>query len=291
MVWIVLVWVTLLALWLVFAAVIDPATNLVKGVIILTVVLVPLNALRKLQDIKQYVTSALNKRMDTLLRQKVTSFIAANPDAAARVGDTVEDDDGSSLPFDTIFAVLDKSGDSSLDFQEFIGLFELLGMDIPLDLQQRMFQFADFDNSGVIEEYEFEVAWNYLKDNCNDTLVRRLGLDDGAVFGVVLKIIGFFCLSIPLFIVMIALWGNNSSFVNVIHSFFIGTVGLFAGRKKSSDAEADEQMRSAIDRMMKNLGEVAGGAGLSQSLQPANVMATVTGINPNDVVDGITDDI
>ena len=51
--------------------------------------------------------------------------------------DTVDEDDGAALPMDLIFAVLDKSGDSRLVFAEFIGLFEVLEMDIALDMQVR----------------------------------------------------------------------------------------------------------------------------------------------------------
>jgi hypothetical protein len=149
-------------------------------------------------------------------------------------------------------------------------------MDIPLDMQQRMFQFADFDNSGAIEESEFEVAWNYLKDNCADTLVQRLGLDDGAIFRAVLTVITFFVISIPLFIAMIALWGNNNSFVNVIHSFFVGTLGIFANRKKASEgAGTNTKMKSTIDNMMKNLGDVAGGSAATKVLQPGNLFSNV----------------
>jgi hypothetical protein len=80
---------------------------------------------------KTYSMTAINKRMDLLLTSKIKKYVDENPDVT--VGDTVEEEDGSSLPFDTLFALLDKSEDSMLDFQEFVGLFELLGARV-LDL-------------------------------------------------------------------------------------------------------------------------------------------------------------
>lgn len=131
-------------------------------------------------------------------------------------------------------------------------------MDIALDMQQRMFQFADFDNSGSIEQGEFKVAWDYLKEKVSDMLIRRLGLDDGAVFAVVCSVLAFFAVCIPLFLLMVGLWSNQSSFVNVIHSFFFSAVGLFANRKKvDENDDGGKKVGAQVDKVMKGLGESA----------------------------------
>lgn len=115
----------MILIWLLFSAVIDPETNLVKGVILVTVVLVPLNVTRRLLKSKSLVTEIIDSRMDKLLADKVKEFINENPKVADRVGGTVDDDEGGALPMDLIFAVLDKSGDSRLVFSEFVGMFEV----------------------------------------------------------------------------------------------------------------------------------------------------------------------
>lgn len=115
----------MILIWLLFSAVIDPETNLVKGVILVTVVLVPLNVTRRLLKSKSLVTGIIDSRMDKLLADKVKEFINENPKVADRVGGTVDDDEGGALPMDLIFAVLDKSGDSRLVFSEFVGMFEV----------------------------------------------------------------------------------------------------------------------------------------------------------------------
>ena len=47
------------------------------------------------------------------------------------------------------------------------------------------------------------MAWDYLKENVSETLIRRLGLDDGAVFRVVATLLAFFAVCIPLFLMMV----------------------------------------------------------------------------------------
>ena len=60
-----------------------------------------------------------------------------------------------------------------MDFEEFVSLFEVLNMPIPLNQQHRMFKFADLDNSGEIAIDEFEVTWVYLKENVTESLIAR----------------------------------------------------------------------------------------------------------------------
>ena len=173
--WAVLWWAAMISIWIAFSAVLDPEANLVKGVILVVVVTVVVNAASKLYALRHKVVNAIAARMDNLLRGKIIEYVATHPEAAERVGGELDPEDNADLPLDDIFAILDKSGDATLDFEEFVSLFEVLEMTIPLSQQQRMFQFADLDNSGFIGIAEFEVAWVYLKDNVTESLVTRLG--------------------------------------------------------------------------------------------------------------------
>jgi hypothetical protein len=67
-----------------------------------------------------------------------------------------------------------------------------------MDVQLRMFQFADFDSTGTIEAEEFEVAWKYLKEHVTESLVAKLGLDDGSIFKNALVVLTFFALCMVL---------------------------------------------------------------------------------------------
>ena len=249
----------MIAIWIGFSAVLDPETNLVKGVILVVVVTVVTNAASKLYALRGKVVSTVATRMDKLLKMKIIAYIEAHPEAADRIGGDIDPQDTRDLPLGDIFAILDKSGDTTLDFEEFVSLFEVLEMHIPLQQQQRMFKFADIDNSGSIGLEEFEVAWAYLKDNVTDSMISRLGLDDPSILRNVGLLLVFFAINIPLFLLMIGLWETSNSFVSVVHSLFIGLTGILANRKK---AKADAGggvvtgMDEEIDNAMSNFGEV-----------------------------------
>jgi hypothetical protein len=64
--------------------------------------------------------------MDNLLMTKIKEYIASHPDAAARAVSALDEDEAETLPLQDLFAVLDVSGDESLEFEEFVGLFDML---------------------------------------------------------------------------------------------------------------------------------------------------------------------
>ena len=176
---------------------------------------------------------------------------------------------------DEIFAILDENSSNNLCFDEFNDLFDLLEMHIPLNEQRRMFQFADVNSNGSISMDEFEQAWSYLKDGVVLTLIKRLGLDDGDILRNVAILLGFFCMCIPLFLAMIALWDNTTSFVSVIHSLFIGATGILANGKKAKAEAKDGNVRGmedSIDSVLKGFGETTTGA-VTTTVQTGGVNA------------------
>lgn len=262
-------------LGLMFSAILDPAANLVKGVILVMVVTVIAKLATRLFALKSKVMECVYKRLDSLLHDKVAQFMLRNPGVAAQVADKADEHDSKELPMDEIFAILDENSSNNLCFDEFNDLFDLLEMHIPLNEQRRMFQFADVNSNGSISMDEFEQAWSYLKDGVVLTLIKRLGLDDGDILRNVAILLGFFCMCIPLFLAMIALWDNTTSFVSVIHSLFIGATGILANGKKAKAEAKDGNVRGmedSIDSVLKGFGETTTGA-VTTTVQTGGVNA------------------
>lgn len=257
-VWAFCIWVSLAAIWLMFAAILNPEANLVKGVILVTVVTVVSKLASRLYALKGKVIAAVFNRLNELLNGKVKVFLDNNPDVAANVAESADGRSADDIPMEEIFAILDNNNSNTLTFDEFNDLFNMLEMNIPLHEQQRMFEFADVNGNGTIDMAEFEMAWQYLKEDVCDKMIRQLGLADGDIFRNVAALLLLFVICIPLFLMMIALWDNSSSFVSVIHSLFVGSTGIFANSKKAK-AEADDGkvngMTSALDSAMQSLGE------------------------------------
>lgn len=262
-VWGFCIWVTMAAIWLMFSAILDPEANLVKGVILVMVVTVVSKLASRLFALKSKVMAAVYTRLDKLLHDKVFRFMKENPNVANNVADNADIKDAKDIPMDEIFAMLDENNTNTLTFDEFNNLFDLLEMNIPLDEQQRMYQFADVDGNGTITMDEFEASWSYLKDGVVVTLIKRLGLDDSDILRNVAILLGLFLVLIPLFLAMIALWDNNSSFVSVVHSLFIGATGIMANGKKAKAEAKDGEvtgMQDSIDNVLKGFGESTGAA-------------------------------
>ena len=90
--------------------------------------------------------------------------------------------------------------------------------------------------------------------------MKRLGLDDGTVFRVITSLLLFFAICVPLFIMMIGLWSNSSSFANVIHSFFFASLGIYTNRTRINAADSEGKKADAqVNAIMKNLGETVSG--------------------------------
>lgn len=231
-----------------------------KGVILVMVVTVVAKLAARLFALKSKVMEAVHRRLDALLHNKIGQFIQKNPAVAANVSDQADEADSREIPMDEIFAILDSNSNNTLTFDEFNNLFDMIEMCIPLDEQQRMFQFADVDGNGTIALDEFQAAWTYLKDGVVVTLLKRLGLDDGDILWNVATLLGFFLICIPLFLAMISLWDNTTSFVSVIHSLFIGATGILANGKKAKAEAKDGEvngMDESIDSMLKGFGETS----------------------------------
>lgn len=107
-----------------FSAILDPAANLVKGVILVMVVTVIAKLATRLFALKSKVMECVYKRLDSLLHDKVAQFMLRNPGVAAQVADKADEHDSKELPMDEIFAILDENSSNNLCFDE----EEALGM-------------------------------------------------------------------------------------------------------------------------------------------------------------------
>merc|ERR1712226_1027694 len=118
-------------------------------------------------DMRGQISKIVDRKMDERLLKGVFKALEEDPEKKA-LAESVKDADETSLPVEAVFAVLSDSAtneddlesqeedDGQLEFHEFAILFDLIGLEIDMDMQQRMFAFADRDNSGFIDVDEFD---------------------------------------------------------------------------------------------------------------------------------------
>merc|ERR1711935_1051500 len=119
--------------------------------------------------------------IDKLLVANAIEFVEADkrPEAATWLADLkgMNQDRNGAMPYATIFTIMDTSGDGAMNFGEFCGFMDLLDMNLDYRIMQRMFQYADEDNTGDIFTEEFERAWGYLKADLAEEMLVKRGLD------------------------------------------------------------------------------------------------------------------
>ena len=269
-------WIGIFAIWTAFAAILDPEKNLAKGVILFVVVTVVWRVIKKLVSMRTYVTGLTIRRTDMVLHKKVEQCLRANDGMIKAFKlKSLDDTDAEKIDLDALFThVLNKYANigeprtkkegSQLNFKQFVALFQELKMTIPLENLQRMFQYCDENNDGVMTTEEFYTSWEYLRETVAEVMMIKLGLDDSSI----IKHVGYFLLCfaicIPLFLMMIALWDQSSSFVSVTQSFFIGATGVFASNRtdkshdvvkesKASAEKASEKKDNMLTRRIDNI--------------------------------------
>lgn len=252
-----------MAIWILFAALIDPVANLAIGVAIIAV----LGALKitwsHLKEFSKDIHVSGNEALDELLRSSCIDFVntkrAANPKKAAwlQALEGLEGEDGlPEVPHDVVMDVFDKGGDAKLSFEEFSVLIDHLNLSVDYNMKQKMFSFADRDNSNQMDNSEFEAAWTYLKEDLVEALLAKNFLDDAAILKVLAGIVVFFALFFPFFFLAIALWQNTSSFVSVVHSMFISGLGASQVAKNRRATAADGKakgMAESLKHMLASL--------------------------------------
>jgi len=114
---------------------------------------------------------------------------------------------------------------------------------------------------------EFQNAWEYLRSTVANVMMVKLGLDDSAIIKHVLYFLLCFGICIPLFLLMIALWDQSTSFVSVTQSLFIGITGAVASnrspngahtdiersQKQGSDAKVNAETQDKVTRRVDNV--------------------------------------
>jgi hypothetical protein len=144
---------------------------------------------------------------------------------------------------------------NSFNPDQFRLAFTHLGIMLPPEQVERTFQYCDFDNNGFVSAAEFEHGWKYVYSYIENGLLIQLGLDEASILRAILWMLAFFAICIPMFLLMIGLWSNTSSFVSVTQSFFIGLTGLVSSTRKQSSEDAKgnvKGLKSAVQRVMGN---------------------------------------
>ena len=252
-------WFGIFAIWTAFAAILDPEKNLAKGIILVVVVTVVWRAIKKLISLRSYVKDLTNARTDAVLTKKVDNCLNTNKGVSLFKLKSLDDKDDGAINLEALFAhVMDKHAnigqprtskeESTLNFEQFVQLFVELKMTIPLEKLQRMFAFCDEDNNGKMTTEEFQNAWEYLRETVAQVMMVKLGLDDSSIIKHITYFLLCFSICIPLFLLMIALWDQSSSFVSVTQSFFIGATGVFASNRTDEDHKVVTESKSAGSR-------------------------------------------
>jgi hypothetical protein len=142
---------------------------------------------------------------------------------------------------------------NSFNPDQFRLAFVHLGIQLPPTQVERIYQYCDFDNTGFISAADFEQGWKYVYTYIENGLLMQLGLDEASIVQAILWVLAFFTICIPMFLLMIGLWSNTSSFVTVTQSFFIGVTGLVASSKKQVPEDVNgnvKGLRSAVQRVI-----------------------------------------
>lgn len=248
-------WACLFVIWLLFAGLINPVRNLAQAAAVIvfvgaiSITWTHLRALSK--DIDKEADSALN----TLLKDSTISFIeekrSGHPKKEAWLEELQGENQSEEVAYDVIMDVFDMGDDHKLSFEEFSNLLDTLKISVDYNMRQKMFQFADMDNSKEMDNSEFETAWQYLKEDLTDLLKQKNHLDDESILKICGGILIFFLLFFPFFFLAIALWQNSSSFTSVIHSMFMTGMGAQQVVKNRRPTAADGKVKGLSDSIKK----------------------------------------
>ena len=98
---------------------------------------------------------------------------------------------------------------------------------------------------GKMSTVEFQKSWDYLRETVAQVMMVKMGLDDSSIIKHITYFLVIFMICIPLFLLMIALWDQSSSFVSVTQSFFIGATGVFASNRTDKGHDEINASKSA----------------------------------------------
>jgi hypothetical protein len=249
-------WLMTGAVWMAFSAILDPARNLVKGVVVVVI----FSSIAKLSS-KLW---GLRDTAITFIRHELMLAIQA---ALQRTSNkTVEQvealptrlDEKDVLAVDHLLHVPEINAlrwshqePNSFNPDQFGYAFMHLGIQLPPEQIERTFQYCDFDNSGCVSAAEFEQGWKYVYTYIENGLLMQLGLDEASILRALLWVLAFFLICIPMFLLMIGLWSNTSSFVSVTQSFFIGLTGFAATTKKQSAEDSKGNVKGLQSAVQK----------------------------------------
>jgi hypothetical protein len=243
-----------------FSAILDPARNLVKGVVVVVIFSSIAKLSSKLWGLRETALIFIQRELKAAIQAALQRTSNKTVVEVGAVPTKLDEKD--ALAVDHLLHVPEINAlqwshqqPNSFNPDQFRLAFMHLGIQLPPEQIERTFQYCDFDNSGCVSAAEFEQGWKYVYAYIENGLLMQLGLDEASILQSILWVLAFFLICFPMFLLMIGLWSNTSSFVSVTQSIFIGVTGLVTSSKKqpSEDSKGNVKgLQSAVQRVMGN---------------------------------------
>jgi hypothetical protein len=260
--WAGISWLMTGAVWMAFAAILDPARNLVKGVIVVVIFSSVAKLTSKLWGLRDMAMAFIRSELKAAIQEALKRTSSKDAVAVESTNIPTKLDEKDALAVDHLLLVPEIAAlqwssqeHDSFNPDQFRLAFTHLGIMLPPEQVERIYQYCDFDNNGFISAAEFEQGWKYVFAYIENGLLVQLGLDEASIMQAILWVLAFFAICIPMFLLMIGLWSNTSSFVSVTQSLFIGVTGLVASSQKQTAEDAKgnvKGLRAAVHRVMGN---------------------------------------
>jgi len=231
--WVMLVYIMLVMVWAVLAAVLSPKDYLVYGVAIGVGGVVVAATYKELTKATATFQSLMVFALQDAMKTAVNK--AAHHQAQSRIeGSAMQDADKSDIA-DTnddgefnardLFHLLNKDDDDVLSVDEFKNLFTELDIEMSEERQDMLLAICDIDGSGEIDQEEFVNAWEYFQQVFVEQAADDAGLGYWHVAVTVVLTVFIVLMLFGFIFLAMSAWTNEDDFVTVIRSLIITVMG------------------------------------------------------------------